>query len=153
MIYLRTATDADMAIVLAWRNNPDVYNLTYSQRKPLSWSIHKVWWQSREDWVKLMVCLIDEDLVERPVGILNISPLCYWSPEIGITIGETSLWGNGVGAEAFALGCVWLRDKGYGYTSTTVLRDNDRMRGILEKLSFEMDGYGRDNEIRYSKKL
>ena len=152
MLYLREATEADMALVLAWRNNPDVWRGTYSQRESITWREHQKWWGSREDHISFMVVLVVNN-ISRDVGILNISPLTYWSPEIGIIIGEVSLWGLGVGTKAFKLGCDWLKEKGYQWTSTTVLDSNVAMIKVLKKLGFKRTCEARKDESRYAKEL
>jgi len=152
MMYLREATEADRVLVLSWRNNPLIWAGTYTQRTPLSWQDHKIWWSSRKDHIMLMVVLIEEDIA-REIGVLNISPLSYWSPEIGIIIGEVSLWNKGYGTEAFRLGCRWLKEKGYRYTSTTVLDTNRSAIRMLEKLGFHRTCEAREGESRYAKEL
>ena len=152
MIYLREATENDMVLVLSWRNNPLVWAGTYTQREPISWQNHKVWWQSRQDHKMLMIALVEGDFA-RDVGFLSLSPLQYWSPEIGIIIGEVSLWNKGIGTEAIRLACEWLKGKEYKWTSTTVLKSNKAMIKVLEKLNFKQDGNARKGELRYVKEI
>ena len=152
MIYLREATENDMALVLNWRNNPLVWASTYTQKEPISWQNHKIWWQSRQDHKMLMVVLV-EDNFARDVGFLSISPLQYWSPEIGIIIGEVSLWNKGIGTEAFSLACEWLKERNYKWTSTTVLDTNLRMIAILRTLGFKRICGAREGESRYAKEI
>lgn len=154
MLLLREMTKADLPLLLAWRNNPLIWSGTYTQRKPIEWNDHKAWWLSRnQDHYSFMVILF-EDNCAREVGVLHISLLDYWSPEIGIIIGEVSLWNKGVGTEAFRLGCEWVKDKGYEWTSTTAPKVNKPMIKVLEKLGFEYIGEARSKwELKYRKKL
>ena len=152
MLYLRDATDSDMSLVLSWRNNPLIWELTYTQREPISWANHKNWFQSRQDNRLFMITLVEDDFA-RDVGFLSISPLQYWSPEIGIIIGEVSLWGKNIGTEAFKLACQWLKDKGYKHTMTTVLNTNLRAIGMLKNNGFERTSDARKGESRYEKEL
>jgi len=152
MLFLREATDADMTLVLSWRNNPLIWGETYTQRAPISWRAHKTWWKSRQDHKSFMVVLVEDDYA-RDVGVIHISPLQYWSPEIGIIIGEVSLWGQGVGTEAFRLALEWLKDQGYKWTSTTVLDTNRRMIKVLYKLNFKKTCKARKGESRYALEL
>ena len=147
-MHLRNATKDDMVLVLSWRNNPLIWEGTYTQRAPISWEEHRAWWESRQDHHALIIVYEGRD-----VGILNISPLQYWSPEIGIIIGEVSLWNKGIGTEAFALGCEWLRVRGYKWTSTTVLDSNKSMIRVLKKLDFKRTCQARKGESRYAKEL
>lgn len=99
-----------------------------------------------------MITLVEDDYA-RDVGFLSISPLQYWSPEIGIIIGEVSLWGKNIGTEAFKLACQWLKDKGYKHTMTTVLNTNLRAIGMLKNNGFERTSDARKGESRYEKEL
>ena len=99
-----------------------------------------------------MVLLFEDDII-RPVGVLHISLLDYWSPEIGIIIGEVSLWNKGIGTEAFRLGIEWLKCRGYKYTSTTVPKTNHAMVRVLEKLGFHEDGTAREGERRFARRI
>ncbi|RPI53032.1 MAG: N-acetyltransferase [Deltaproteobacteria bacterium] len=152
MLYLREANKGDMPLVLAWRNNPLIWQGTYTQRTPISWEEHKAWWESRQDHVSFMVVLVENNF-SRDIGVIHISPLTYWSPEIGIIIGEVSLWNKGFGNEAFRQACVYLRDKGYKWTSTTVLNSNEPMKRILDKLGFNVTCEARKGEWRYALNL
>ena len=145
---LREMNKGDLPLVLAWRNNPLIYKGTYSQTEPISWEEHEEWWDSRnKDHHSFMVML------DRPIGVIHISLLDYWSPEIGIIMGEPKLWNKGYGTLTFELGCEWLKERGYKWTSTTVLGSNKAMERILQKLGFKHTCEGRDGERRYAKKL
>ena len=152
-LLLRDASDSDLPLLLAWRNNPLVWEGTYTQKKCLHWEDHKAWWLSRnQDHRSFMVLFVNGTEI-RPVGVLHISPLDYWSPEIGIIIGEVSLWDSGVGTEAFRLGCEWLKEQGYKWTSTTVLKSNKGAIRMLKKLGFKHTCEARKGELRYAKAL
>jgi len=153
MLLLRDATEYDLPLLLAWRNNPLIWEGTYTQRKPLCFEDHKIWWESRNvDHRSFMVLFVKGTSV-RPVGVLHISPLDYWSPEIGIIIGEVSLWNKEVGTDAFRLGCEWLKEQGYKWTSTTILKTNKGAIRLLEKLNFKYTCEARKGELRYAKAL
>ncbi len=152
MLFLREAIDADMALVLSWRNNPLVWEGTYTQKKPISLEEHEKWWQSRLDHISFMVHSYGIEEC-KDVGVVHISPLQYWSPEIGLIIGEVSLWNQGIGTQAFKLACDWLRDKGYKWTSTTVPDTNLSMIKVLYKLNFKKTCQARKGESRYALEL
>ena len=99
-----------------------------------------------------MIVLV-EDNFARDVGFISISPLQYWSPEIGIIIGEVSLWGKHVGTKALKLACKWLKDRNYKHTMTTVLNTNLRAIGMLRNAGFERTGDARKGESRYEREL
>jgi RimJ/RimL family protein N-acetyltransferase len=98
---LRPAVLADMELIFAWRNRPEIIDLATS-RRAVSWDEHAAWFPA---------AVVDEDrlmfLIEldgRPVGQLRfdrVSPDCcqvtiYLLPEFT---------GKGIGTRALALGC------------------------------------------------
>lgn len=153
MIYLRDATNADMALVLAWHSNPLVYEGFYSTNAPIPWETHYRWFtETTKHWKKFIIALVENDFA-RAIGIIRISPLESWSPEIGFTIGEVSLWGKGYGKKAIALSLEWMKEKGYKHIHTVVLKSNVRAIALLEGLGFEYLGEAKEGEIWLQKKL
>jgi len=148
VILLRLAAEADLPLIMAWRSNPLIWQGFYQQREPLIWENHLKWWQSRNrDWRQFMIVLSENDRM-RDVGVVTIGQLDHWEPELGYLIGETSLWGKGVGKESVWQAMEWLRNNGYKYTHTTVLKDNTRSRRLLKSLGFREAGKAREGEIR-----
>ena len=153
-VMLRRATDADMALVMAWRSHPTVYAGFYTQKKPLTWDEHKTWWESRnQDWREFVIEITDCDLNVRPVGIVTVGQLDNYSPEIGYAIGETSLWGKGIASQAVWLVCEWLKQKGYKDVHTTILDKNVASQKVCKKVGFKRVCAARDGESRWEKKL
>ncbi len=153
MIYLRDATEADMSLVLSWHSNPLVYKGFYSTNTPIDWSTHYQWWTSTtKHWKKFIVALVEDDFA-RAIGIIRISPLESWSPEIGFTIGEVSLWEKGYGRKAVKLALDWMHEKGYEGVHTTVLKSNVRAYRLLKGLGFRYMNDARKGEIWLQKKL
>lgn len=153
MILLREATNSDMALVMAWRSNPLVYQGFYSQKKPLEWEEHKSWWLSRNrDWKEFIVVLA-EDGCMRDIGVVTIGQLDHWSPEVGYFIGEVSLWGKGYGKESVRLSLEWLKAHGKMYCHTTVLVKNTRSLSLLRSLGFEYLDKAREGEVWLQKQL
>ena len=143
------ATPDDMELVLAWRNNPDIYKGFYTQKKPIEWLEHFTWWFNRnKDWREFII--IEKC---RKIGVVSIGQLDHWSPEIGYFIGETSLWGKGYGKQAVELTLDWLRKYGKEYCHTTVLKDNARSLQLLKSLGFEILGEAREGEVWITKRL
>jgi len=153
-VMLRRATDADMALVMAWRSHPTVYAGFYTQKKPLTWDEHKTWWESRnKDWREFIIEVTDCDLNVRPVGIVTVGQLDNYSPEIGYAIGETSLWGKGIASQAVWLVCEWLKQKEYRDVHTTILDKNVASQKVCKKVGFKRVCDARDGESRWEKKL
>jgi len=148
-IYLRPLIEVDYPLTMAWRSNPLVYEGFYQQEEPLKWEEHINWIRSRnQDWRNFIVMYDD-----RPVGIVTVCQLDYWSPEIGYYIGEVSLWGKGIGKEAVRLGLEYIKNYGRDYCHTTVLENNERSIRLLKSLGFEYMDEAREGEIWMSKKL
>lgn len=149
MIYLREAKNSDLGLIMTWRNNPIVYEGFYQQNEPLKWEEHLAWWKSRnKDWREFIV-VSDE----RNIGAVTIGQLDHWNPEIGYFIGEVSLWGQGIGKEAVKLALKWLKNNGYEYCHTTVLKDNPRSLNLLKGLGFQVLGDARKGEVWLTKNL
>ena len=149
MLYLREAKNSDLELLMAWRSNRLVYEGFYQQTEPLKWEEHIAWWESRnKDWREFIIVFN-----ERDVGIVTIGQLDHWSPEIGYFIGEVTLWGQGIGKESVKLALKWLKDKGYEYCHTTVLKDNQRSLNLLKGLGFQVLGDARKGELWLTKNL
>lgn len=148
-IKLRKATEDDLPLMMAWRSNPDIYQGFYIQKKPLEWGEHLAWFRTRNSNWRTLIVLYEE----RPVGVITIEQLDHWSPEIGYYIGETSLWGKGVGTEAVKLTLDIIRGYGKEYVRADILDSNSRSIGIVTTLGFERLGSTREGGSWYQKKL
>jgi len=153
MIFIRDATLADRVLVMAWRSNPLVYAGFYQQKTPLKWEEHKNWWAGRnQDWREFIIVLV-EGTEMRDVGVVTISQLDHWSPEVGYFIGEVSLWGKGIGREAVSLALDWIKRYNKEYCHTTILDNNLRSIGLIKSLGFKKLGEAREGESWYQRKL
>jgi RimJ/RimL family protein N-acetyltransferase len=154
-VLLRRADDGDMALVMSWRSNPDVYkNHFYTQQKPLTWREHKAWWQGRnKDWHEFIIEICDGDFEWRPVGMVTVGQLDNYSPEVGYAIGEVTLWGKGVVTQAVFLVIQWLKNKGYKHLHTTILDSNKASQRVTQKLGFKKVCPARDGESRWELKI
>ncbi len=68
-------------------------------------------------------------------------------------MGESQLWGEGVGQEAVKQAVDWLKQRGKEYCSSTILDDNERSIRLIKSLGFECAGHAREGESWYLKKL
>ena len=148
-VSLRLATDNDIELVMAWRSHPLVYEGTYTQKTPLTWVEHLAWWRSRnQDWREFIITLT-EDGSTRRVGILTLCQLDHWSPEMGVILGETTLWRQGVAKEAVLQGLQWLGEYGKNYCHTTIKWDNMAAARLAESVGFQKFGEARPGESWY----
>lgn len=151
-IEYRPATECDLELLLAWRSHPKLYENFYLQEGPLDWETHKEWWESREhrrDWI----IIVNSEKRWRGVGSVNVTNLDTDVPEIGIYVGEITLWGNGVASDAVEFAVNWTRSQGYSAVKARVLEHNEASRQVFENLGFRKVGAARGNEFEYRKPI
>jgi len=140
--------------MMAWRSNPEVYKGFYQQEGALFWLEHHNWFCSRnQDW-RTFIVLYDS----RPVGVVNIGQLDNWTCEIGYFIGETTLWGKGIGTEAVRQGIEWIREYALTHSHivavhTTIKHDNYASISLIEKLGMKCVCDAREGEGRWEMML
>lgn len=138
-IAYRPATEGDLELMLAWRSNPEIYRNLYSQDQPLEWGDHIEWWESRvnqRDWI---IMIHDRDRW-RSIGVVNLTDLDTDLPELGVWIGEVSLWGNGLATEAIEFAIDWLREQDYTEARARILDQNEASKRVFEKNGFYHSG-------------
>jgi len=147
-VLLRESHDADAALVLAWRTIPQVYAGLYTQSRTNhvpNWEEHWRWWKSRPYW-NIFIIQVNDGSSTRDVGYLNIAQLEHWRPELGIAIGETTLWGQGVAKQALLLGIKWLKEHSYKRVHTSILDNNERALRLFKSVGFRVMGEAREDE-------
>ena len=150
-VLLRLATENDLPLMLAWRSIEKVYQGFYTQgreNRSLNWEEHWKWWHTTSDWKHWIIQLNDGQRT-RDVGVIALRDLCAWNPEMGIYIGEVSLWGHGVGKKALQLALDWLKERSKSHCRTTVLKSNERAIRLFESSEFKRIGGARDGEWSY----
>ncbi len=154
-ISLKLATDDDVELVMAWRNNSLIFQTgAYTQKVPLTWKEHYNWWNCRGYWWKFFMIIVDDGVLRpRKSGIVNFGQLDNWNPEFNYYLGETSLWGQGVGKIALNIGLNWLKFHGYCKTHSTIRDDNERSINVLKSLGFVRTGEARPGESYWEIKL
>ena len=126
MLSIREAKEEDLELMMAWRSTPAVYCGFIKQRRPLTWEEHYNWWKKRKyrkDWI---ICLDG-----RSIGVVALSELCY-VPSINIYIGETTVWGQGLGRQALALALSETKGKVRAY----ILNENKGSQRMFESIGF-----------------
>lgn len=151
-ISLRQAVDDDLELMMAWRSNPFVYEGFYLQNRPLKWEEHYSWWKSRDNRVDWIISLHGEEH-SRDVGSVNVSFMDNDTPEIGIYIGEVTLWGRGVARSAISLVINWLKILGYKIVRARIMKLNIKSLKLFEGLGFKKIGEGRKGEWVYELNL
>lgn len=156
-IKLRLIQKEDYPLTLAWRSNKAVYDGRYQQfqnQKPLTWEEHIKWNESRNaDW-RSFIAIYEG----RPVGVVTISQLDHWCPEIGLYLGEISLWGKGIGTEMLRRGIMWIQEYSLSQKyivgcHTTILDSNSRAIRVFKKCGFKRIAVAREGESWYQRML
>ena len=156
-VSLREATKEDLELLFNWRNQPEVWQGFYTQSKEnraLTWTEHWTWWLSRnKDWRTFII-----EYEGKPVGVVTIGQLDYWEPECGIYVGETILWGRGIGKEALNQAVKWIKDYSKIHSHivairTTILDSNERSMYLFKSLGFKRIGEARPGESLYRKQI
>jgi RimJ/RimL family protein N-acetyltransferase len=114
--------------MIAWRSNPEIYNWMRTQDGPLSWEGHLSWFGSRpserEDWIIRYN--------GRRVGVVAVAA----DGDIGVFVGETDLWGEGLGTAAVREA---LNRTEHDYVYAEIHEDNMASRHIFDdKLGFDV---------------
>lgn len=149
-VEFRPATEADLELLLAWRNHPRLYENFYQQEGLIPWDDHVEWWESRShrrDWV----ITVNSGNRWRDVGAVNLSDLETRIPEVGVWIGEIPLWGNGVGSEAVRFSVRWVDDheREYDAVRARILDHNKKSQALFEDAEFDYVGDAREDELEY----
>jgi RimJ/RimL family protein N-acetyltransferase len=70
-------------------------------------------------------------------------------PEVGIYVGEVTLWGRGIASEAIEFAVDWIRERGYTGARARIDDDNEGSQQAFEKVGFRRTGDARENESEY----
>ncbi|KKM13602.1 hypothetical protein LCGC14_1714650 [marine sediment metagenome] len=153
-IKLRLVRKEDYPLTMAWRSNPDLYQGFYRQDAPLTWEDHIAWHNSRnKDW-RNFLAIYDG----RTVGVVTIGQLDHWEPEVGIYVGEATLWGKGIGTKMMQKGIEWIQEYSLSHNHiqsvhTTILDSNLASIKLFEKCGFKRVSVARESESWYVRPL
>jgi spore coat polysaccharide biosynthesis predicted glycosyltransferase SpsG/RimJ/RimL family protein N-acetyltransferase len=153
-ICLRQVTDNDLELLFAWRSNPFIYRYFYVQRRsgPLKWEEHLNWWESRENRIDWIIYMHDKEW-QRAVGSVNVTNLDTDTPEVGVYVGEITLWGRGVGKNSVFLVMDWLKKMKYNKVIARIMKKNIRSVRLFESIGFRRVGEARSQEWLYTYSL
>jgi len=155
-IRFRAPERSDLEMFVAWLNDPEVrFGLSLSL--PLSMGEEEKWYQSmleRPSAEHPMVIEIQEGETWRPIGNCGFHAIDWRSrsSEVGIFIGEKSLWNQGYGSAAMRL----LLKIGFETINLNriflrVHADNPRAIRSYEKVGFVHEGGFRQAEFKDGK--
>jgi RimJ/RimL family protein N-acetyltransferase len=142
-VALRDFRSADAHAVHRWFNTPQVIEGLVEQRASFSAEDARRWVEHAahpEGADRKWVVTVEER--EEPVGFTALYGLGRQAaPELGILIGDTELWGRGVGTQAQRLTITRAFDElGAHRVLELILADNAAARKVVERLGFELEG-------------
>ena len=142
---LRELRDTDLPLLLAWAHIKEIWTYLPTSRRDeqLTWEEHLKWFETRKNRVDWMITYL-----KRPVGVVHIDGINGECPEIGLYIGEITLWGRGIGYLVLdlAMGQAVTR-LGIKKLCAVIHPDNIRSIRLFTRLGFKKAGgarYGQD---------
>ncbi|MDW0114120.1 GNAT family N-acetyltransferase [Sporosarcina saromensis] len=131
---LNWSKDATFCAANGWVQNR-------SEEELYNWWFHCVN-NNAVDFIRLRI-----DLGERLVGYVDLAGIHNDCAEIGIAIGERTLWGQGIGGEAVRCLMKYARETlGIPVFHAETNEENVRARNMLQKLGFvEASRYGSEH--------
>jgi RimJ/RimL family protein N-acetyltransferase len=141
-------TNTDIELLYYWRQNPLIFKNFYLQQAPLKWQEHLEFWRtkkSRVDWIIYHL--------GRPIGSVYFKLLDRENLDIGIYIGDISLWGQGIGAKVLILAIEWAKNNQYARIFALVKSDNIGSLRMFAKLGFNKIDLFEDDYVRLSLEL
>lgn len=105
MLILRSATEADSSLVLAWRNDPEVRRWTFTNAE-ISPEVHAVWYRSVLDAPDRHLFIAEDG--GTPVAVVRLD-VSGEKAEVHVYVGP-GCGGKGHGSRSIALACQWARE-------------------------------------------
>ncbi len=144
MYRLRELTRADLPIINAWRNDPELIDMLGAPFRYINLDVDEKWYEeymaSRGNTIRCAITTIDCDDVLGLVSLTDIDHLNQ-SAVFHIMIGSTASQGHGAGT--FAVQAMLYHafyNMNLQRVELTVLESNDRARHVYEKCGFQYEG-------------
>jgi RimJ/RimL family protein N-acetyltransferase len=119
-----------LAILLSWRNNPDIFKFFLKQTDIIQWKQHFQFWISRSNRFDYFI-IYDN----RPIGHIAIDYNLGLN-EISIMIAEVGLWGNGLATHALKEFIQKLTEEGMGFFTARISDQNVASVRLFNKCGF-----------------
>jgi len=151
-VSLREAEERDLELLFAWNSHPQVTRFFPSRPPVLTWEMHYAWWQTRRHRMDWVVLYDDGRTRPRAVGVVHIRDLNTPGPEIGLYIGDVTIWGRGIGKRALELAMEWAWGHGVRRLQAVIHPRNRRSHPLFLSLGFVRIGRGRRGQVLYERK-
>jgi len=147
-VSLQELRDTDLPLLLAWAHIKEIWTYLPTSRagENLTWESHFGWWRSREDRMDWMIRVNLDAYGPRPVGVVIAN---LRSSEIGLYLGEVTLWGKGIGKEALRLGTLRMFHMEHKVIVAVIHPDNLRSIKLFTGLGFRKVGKARGGQDEY----
>jgi RimJ/RimL family protein N-acetyltransferase len=149
-IYLRPLDLADVPLLLAWMNDPEVTRQLRAYRPIMRLAeeefLRKL--STSESDIALGIMVREP---EQFIGVTGLHRLDVRNrhAEFGITIGDKSAWGKGFGTEATSLMVQYAFDRlNLNRVSLNVYEFNERAIRVYQKIGFRAEGRLRQDTYR-----
>ncbi|MCA9870557.1 MAG: GNAT family N-acetyltransferase [Anaerolineae bacterium] len=150
-VRLRATERDDLPLAVQYLNDPEVL-MWFGQPAPLGMDDEIAWYERmRQDDGVINFAIEVEGRYVGGCGLTGINHV-HRRAEIGIFVGDKSIWGRGVGSEAMAL----VMGYGFDYLNLhriflRVFAENTRAIHVYESLGFQHEGRFRDTEWRHGR--
>jgi N-acetyltransferase len=146
-VTVRPWSPDDDAALVSWANDPEFARLQWgTEQDPPLWTAQTAR-AFAERFAAPEGALFAIEQGGRAVGFANYRRLSehHGNADVGIAIGERSLWGHGLGSEALRLLARHLLDgRGLHRLRLHVVATNDRAIAAYRRCGFEVEGIERD---------
>lgn len=110
------------------------------------------WWQHCVEMDSATFLRLGIDYHWLLIGYVDLAEMTDTTAELGIAIGDSSLWQQGIGTTAAQLGIEYAtKQLGLTYITAETSIDNLRAEKMLERLGFDL-AYRTDANLNYIKK-
>ncbi len=144
-LLLRPLASTDLRRCVKWFSDPRVIRFL-GRNSPVTVAEEERWFQAYERRTDEQIFAIEVD--GHHVGNLGLHKVdrIHRKAEVGIVIGEPTLWSRGYGTEAMRIALRYAFDVlGLNKISLDVLEYNDRAIRTYERLGFQREGLHRED--------
>lgn len=144
-VALRPLAAGDLRKLVKWYGDPRVIHFL-GRGSPVTLAEEERWFRDYERKPDEQIFAIEVD--GRHVGNLGLHHVdrVHRKADLGIVIGETTLWSRGFGTEAIRLGLTYaFEDLGMNKVALDVLEYNHRAIRSYEKCGFQREGIQRQD--------
>lgn len=138
-----------------WLNDREVVRYSEQRHKRHSIESCTAYWEQLKTSSSLYWAIEAKDLGQKHIGNITAHIDCSNKvADVGILLGEKSIWGQGYGREAFGAVCNFLlAQAGIRKVTAGTMAANLGMRGIMRQLGMRDDGYRKNHFLLDGKQV